>query len=410
MTENLENIAIVGAGPAGSWLAGKLAQAGRAVTLFDCRAPWEKPCGGGLTPKVFVDFPELGGLGLEVREHYVIRVIFADDDEVELGLGFPLIIVSRLELNEALLNAAIMKGALFVKEKVKVIERRDGVNIIRAGDREYQSQLIVGADGVAGVVRKTFASPFPREDLCLTRGALIHQRTELPVIIKFFQDQRGYAWVFPRRDATSVGIAVEGNGKAANYMDPLLRNFVDKTWKKAGLGPPGPLTLYSRLLPHYRPENFIDPPLQGKGWALLGDASGSVDPITGEGLYYAFKTADMLADAINADGVEGYGAAWRDMARREIGWASSREPRFYKPRNQWLLKVGLAYSTAARRLAGDMMSGFQSYHTLKARVYAELPAYLSETAYNAVRGRRGRHEWEKKKRLPPAGPDGPFSS
>jgi flavin-dependent dehydrogenase len=126
----------------------------------------------------------------------------------------------------------------------------------------------------------------------------------------------------------------------------------------------------------------------GDGWALVGDAAGFADPITGEGIYYAFKSADILAEALissrNGIGSTGrdeysaeYGRAvssyderWHDVFGRELEHASYRLPQFYHSRF-----FGHIFTDAMIRLARHhrgvrtilvrALTGEQSYVTLK---------------------------------------------
>jgi flavin-dependent dehydrogenase len=66
-----------------------------------------------------------------------------------------------------------------------------------------------------------------------------------------------------------------------------------------------------------------------EGWAAVGDAAGLVDPVTGEGLYYALRSADLVCDAIAAAAAEKYSAALRAELLPELVAASRYANRFY---------------------------------------------------------------------------------
>src|SRR5687768_6413334 len=118
-------IAVIGAGPAGSMAAVRLARAGAAVTLFDPSHPREKPCGGGLTGRALAlvsDVIDIASLPVVVARSVTVedverstRVPLVDTGPTP---GSSLLIVSRSVFDRALLDAAIGAGARFRPEKV----------------------------------------------------------------------------------------------------------------------------------------------------------------------------------------------------------------------------------------------------------------------------------------------------
>src|SRR5215475_12205390 len=96
-------IAIVGGGPAGSWASILLSKRGHAVTLIDSQAPWEKPCGGGITTKAFTRFGIFEtGLPRTLIER--ITIFFGDSNSVSVTPLSPSVVVSRQELGKYLLD------------------------------------------------------------------------------------------------------------------------------------------------------------------------------------------------------------------------------------------------------------------------------------------------------------------
>jgi flavin-dependent dehydrogenase len=85
-------IAVVGGGPGGSWAAILLARRGHTVTLFDPQAPWEKPCGGGVTFRALDRF-EIFSSALPRKQIEDIVVYFGDTNSVKVTPQRPLIIV-----------------------------------------------------------------------------------------------------------------------------------------------------------------------------------------------------------------------------------------------------------------------------------------------------------------------------
>src|SRR5215468_3442548 len=99
------NITVVGAGPAGAWAATLLARRGHLVTLVDPQAPWEKPCGGGVTAKALSSF---GIFESDLPRNHIdrITIYFGDSRSVTVAPKEPLAVVSRRELGSYLMKEA----------------------------------------------------------------------------------------------------------------------------------------------------------------------------------------------------------------------------------------------------------------------------------------------------------------
>src|SRR6476646_11024562 len=114
------NSTVVGAGPAGSWASILLAKRGHAVTLVDPQAPWEKPCGGGVTAKALSGFDVFKS---DLPRQFIDRITIyvADKTSVSVTPQEPLAVVSRRELGKYLLDEAERAGVQYVKHRVTKI-------------------------------------------------------------------------------------------------------------------------------------------------------------------------------------------------------------------------------------------------------------------------------------------------
>src|ERR1051325_4565954 len=116
------HIAVVGAGPAGTWASILLARRGHSVTLIDPQAPWEKPCGGGVTAKALAGF-SIFDSDLPRQSIDRITIYFGDSTSVTVAPQQPIAIVSRRELGKFLLEEATRSGVQFLKSRVSKIGR-----------------------------------------------------------------------------------------------------------------------------------------------------------------------------------------------------------------------------------------------------------------------------------------------
>ncbi len=133
--------------------------------------------------------------------------------------------------------------------------------------------------------------------------------------IQFLPGLEGYIyWVFPRCGHLSVGICGKGEPAAA------LRVRLDRYMDEQGLSRQG-ASFYSHLLPALNTPAWKNNRVAGDGWMAVGDAAGLVDPLTGEGLYYAMRSADLAAESIlsswsAADSGAVAAAQYRKLIRR----------------------------------------------------------------------------------------------
>src|SRR5208337_3770524 len=89
---------------------------------------------------------------------------------------------------------------------------------------------------------------------------------------------------------------------------------------------------YSHILPSFRAETFDALEVCGDGWAMIGDSAGLVDPITGEGLYYALRSAELCANALLAGRPGDHRVQVEEELLSELKLAASVSQRFYRGR------------------------------------------------------------------------------
>ncbi|HXU16746.1 MAG TPA: hypothetical protein VN708_16555, partial [Terriglobales bacterium] len=142
-------------------------------------------------------------------------------------------------------------------------------------------------------------------------------------------------------------------------------------------------------LPSLTPQSLHSLKLCGEKWALIGDAAGLVDAITGEGLYYALRSAEILSEAILSGKPEAYAPTAEAEILSELERAARISDRFYS--GEWLggsvverMVLLTGSSTRFRQLMRDLFSGAQEYSNLKQRVYRSLPKIAAEALVSAL--------------------------
>jgi flavin-dependent dehydrogenase len=370
-------IAIVGGGPAGALAGALLAADGRDVLLFDEKLAWEKPCGGGLTHKALQQYPFLADAGSESNPVEHCELISPSGQRVRFHMQYPVAIFSRLALNGLLLERARRAGVDLRHERVTRIARTGADWQLLTPQHEYQASHLMLAAGARNLFRSQFLSPISPSDLMVTAGYFIPGRSSL-MQIQFLKGITGYIWVFPRADHVSAGIA----GKMGGTSTAELRRILEQWLEENGFHLDG-ARFYSHILPSFRPQTFETLEVCGEGWAMIGDSAGLVDPITGEGLYYALRSAELCAGALLAGRPNEYRALLKEDVLAELKLAARVSQRFYSGQifGDSVLErmVSLtAQSPTFRDLMSDLFAGIQGYRDLRSRLYRILPEVMAE--------------------------------
>lgn len=395
MAETRGRIAVVGGGPGGAHCARRLAESGCEVTLFEPRASYEKACGGGIPIRGLDHFPFLDDPRLPGKAVRGCLVISPSGREAEFPLFDPLYVFSRADLHAFLLDRALAAGVRVARTRVLSFRKEPaagGWTLRTAGpdgaggreDARGPFGFLVAADGAAGGCRRRLLGAPAREEVSQGIGYYMPGLSEDRITLKFYAGLHGYLWVFPRPDHSSAGICATLAALPAAELKRLMDGFLGERYG-------GDLLARSERYAALIPAAPRDPgrePVQGDGWALVGDAGRFVDPLTREGIYYAMLSGEMLAAAIAAGRPERYAGDWSRRCARELSWAARHGNGFFDTRFIERLVTLCRLSPAVARVLSDLIAGRQAYRSLKGRLLLSLPATAWQAAAR-IRSARG---------------------
>src|SRR3984893_2844504 len=366
----MKQIAIVGGGPAGALCGERLATAGFQVTIFDERLAWEKPCGGGLTHKAIEAYPFLLDSPQPKKLIRTAELISSRGHRARFDMSHPIVIYSRKVLNGLLLDRAVAAGCAAICSRVtKVNTEGAQVRLAAAGEERVSDFVVLAAGARNQLLPETTA--LGSRDLEVTLGYFVPTEEDI-IKVKFLKQFEGYLWSFPRADHLSVGICA----KMGQSSTPQLRRHLDDFIREENLSLDG-ARFYSHVLPSPEAKTLRGRRIMGKNWAMAGDAAACVDPVTGEGLYYALRSGDLLAQALIEGQPQAYPERLRTTFSADLEFAANLARKLFRGNfvggaiTTRMVQL-LNYSPAFRDLIRDVFSGAQDYRRLKTRFWSQL--------------------------------------
>lgn len=349
------DVAVIGAGPAGSMAAYELARAGARVAMLDrAEFPRDKPCGGGvlISAARLLPFPLDPVVEREIRG---FRVRYRRGREYEHDFDQPLALMTqRRRLDAYLAERAQEAGAEFRQgEAVREIEGTTA----RAADGALQADCIIGADGANGVSRRALGLPRQRAAVALEGNAArsgggAARRWDGHVGLELGTMSGGYGWVFPKGDHCNLG---------AGGFPPIgasLRRELAKYAESEGFDGGSLSDLRGHHLPLRDPGDALH---RGRA-ALVGDAAGLIDPLSGEGIGNAIRSGQLAAATAlrilsgEADDFAGYAAAVEQEIEPELAAARDLQALFHlspRPYVELLQRSDRFWRSFCRIVRGD---------------------------------------------------------
>ncbi|HEY7786225.1 MAG TPA: NAD(P)/FAD-dependent oxidoreductase [Pyrinomonadaceae bacterium] len=393
---NRFDVMVVGAGPAGSFAAELLAKGGLQVALFDGRAPGDpKACGGGVTAKALNAWPQLlQAVGRTVNE---LELFSPGGKRLHLKLDEPFAIYSRVAFDSYLRDRAREAGAAVIaaKPSPKSIKRNNEGWQLSAGTDQWSGNVLVAADGANSAIAKKLSGPLPTSEMEVAFGyrAPLPQVADAPTVVAFLPGWVGYAWAFPRIDHISFGIATTQDAFEHQPLDDLLWRFMvgyyrlredvnAKLWTTRKIDSERDTRIlknlkstaerYAARIPGLTDKTWDSRRVCGPDWALLGDAAGFADPVTGEGIYYALRSAELFAQCFLAGDASKYEQRWREDFGEELKRAAQMRRRFYgnfwgAPFTERMIEFARGHR-GIKRVLGDLVAGEQGYVDLKKKL------------------------------------------
>jgi 2-polyprenyl-6-methoxyphenol hydroxylase-like FAD-dependent oxidoreductase len=302
------DVLIIGGGPAGLAAAIALRQRNIGCTVVEARSPAiDKACGEGLMPDSRTTLAQLG-VALTEEDGHLFRGIRFENQSHRVDASFPHgrgIGVRRPRLHAALVARADEVGtSLLWNSHVQLPQ--DGSKFAIVNGQPIRYRWLIGADGQASVVRKWAGLDRTRRRLLRYGFRTHYQTTPWSEFVEVHWAQQGQLYVTPVASDCVCVVYITRDAKCDRAN--ILANFPEIAQRLQGVQAAsqqrGAVTSTCKL--HRVVTDSV---------ALIGDASGSADAITGEGLAICFRQALALAESIDSGSLAPYQRAHRRIGK-----------------------------------------------------------------------------------------------
>lgn len=328
------DVTIVGGGPSGSTAAKFLSDKGIKTLLIDkSRFPRFKPCGGGIPMRLLDRFEYLKNTDL-IESYSYGGYAYSPSLKYKLELidEKPLVaMILRQKFDHGLIKLAEECGTTIFEGKnvVDMKISKDNAKIFLDDGKKIDSEIVIGADGVWSTVAKKTGLLDSKRYLavCVLKEYKLDEET----VGKYFGNTRcghlyarfenilGYGWIFPKKEHINIGIGSlikrEDNSKIKVNLLDFFKGFIDRL-KKQKMIPDNLKTdnIKGGALPLYPlKKTYCNRAI------LVGDAAGVINPLTGEGIYYAMSSGEIAADVI-AEAIKAEDASENFLSKYQTNW------------------------------------------------------------------------------------------
>ena len=289
---------IVGAGPSGAHLGYILARKGMRVALVDRKTfPRDKLCGGFLSTKTLEllrkNYSHLDFASFSLNK---VSANYELDSIASFGLNADTCIIKRQEFDYYLVREAALEGVTTFFGVPFHSVNFDSNEVCLADGTILSFKILIGADGVNSRLRNLMGLSPNKKGFCMETRIPIDLLKETnpsrdrSISVYFEKQYDGYGWIFPDQNEAVVGLGKLTNVSSEKEIIKKYHQFVNRVAYKCT----------QKSFGAYVPAG--DNPILGdpahENICLIGDAAGLIDPITGEGIYFALLSAEILSNAI----------------------------------------------------------------------------------------------------------------
>jgi len=291
------DVVVVGAGPAGIPAAINSSKYGAKTLLLEKNEVImaRKPCGEATSLNTFRD------MGIEPKPYIVLhkvipRVYAPNGKYINISNAPTYSINKTMYLQELALKAAEEGAEIHVRERVEGIVRHGDQVKVKTNREIYIARVVIGADGYNSTVARCMGVREKSEPIPTVVYLMVNVRLQDYEAARFYLGRdvapKGYAWIFPRGEKVAeVGIGVR-EGRAKEYLDRFIKMHSDELGSGQIIDYRGAVVPIGGLINENIGDNFI----------LIGDAAGTVIPLTGAGIH-ASGVAGLAAGKVAAEAI-----------------------------------------------------------------------------------------------------------